>query len=167
MRKLFPIIFVTLSFFGLNCLACYSVPPDLMKEPKVQFRLAKKVFLGKVVAVSPSLTNGSVSKNFGTSFPVVYKIMLIERIKGNARNTELISGEVDGVEFISSSQQEHKVFRLLGSSSITSDCKRAPPSLLVGATYLIFLSDYPDTKDFERIDSSEDSWLLTVRGLGQ
>lgn len=153
------------SLIALNCLACYSAPENLRKEPKEQFRLAEKVFLGKVVGIRPSRAHESISKEFGASFSVIYKLMPIERLKGNVRNVEWIPGEANGADFISSTQQGHENFGLLGSSSLTSDCKRAPPLLLIGATYLIFVGSYPDTKDFERIDSFEDSWLSTIRGL--
>lgn len=141
--------------------ACYVMPENLVRPARELVQQANEILWVQVVGalpqMQPDIGDGGINVRF--------VLDVVEVLKGvKSKKQIVINGSVDGVNFISSTRNNHKDFQFkYGSSGVNANCTRAMPSLVLGAHYLIFIGGQPDTKDFERVESSEDEWLQLVR----
>jgi len=142
--------------------ACYSPPKELYNDHKELISNANTIILAKVEKIELSdLQYTHVKK------PVVYIFNVIEVLKGEVKDKYRIQGEGDLSGIWNTTFNNHSDSKFWksrkGRMGIKGDCSMVSPLFIIGETYLLVLDGVTDLKQYEKISSKSDEWLLFVR----
>ena len=142
-------------------LACEGVPDELARPHESLVSEASAIFLAEIIGSKPTKLVP------GARRPVTYVLRVLVTYKGDPKSSVVIEGDGDlsGIWDTTFSDHTDPDFweRQDGRMGIQGSCEMVPAHFIVGKRYLVFQGVRPDTKQFERVDSDSDRWILYVR----
>jgi hypothetical protein len=95
------------------------------------------------------------------------ELKVVTTLKGTNTGTIVIPCRTSGYDGWKTDYSSHTEISFwqdrIGRLGINNDCIILPPALEAGQNYLLLLGITPDTKQFEKITSPTDKWLMFVK----
>jgi hypothetical protein len=140
--------------------ACFTTPEELERPHAEVVKAAKQIFWAEVISTKPSKIGEDARK------PVTYSLRVVRVLKGDVRPVVEIQGDGDlsGIWDTTFANHEQDEFwkGASGRMGIKGDCTMVPPLFVQGKRYLVLLGMPEDTKQYERVDVSNDRWFTFV-----
>jgi hypothetical protein len=152
---------ISLSIFN-SAFACYAPSGALEIEHSRLVVETPTIALATAISSVPE-QGSSLAKE-----PGIYTFKVIETLKGTPANEITLRGDLDlkGLWDTTFSNHNDKEFWVNKSGRLGNigDCVTTPPpEFIIGKNYLLLIGGPDDSKKFERIDSSQDKWLVFVK----
>ena len=159
--KLHSLVFALLVLGAGASQACRVAPPAQRIAVEDQVRQPADVMVGQVIGATP--LGGDT---------VEYSFLVLDQLRGLPRKVFTVLGRAVSPYDQDTSYDRHQDFAFWASGGGRSmngmDCA-IHPSFVVGNSYLVFLSDAPTWRSFEKIDlvdghpDPDDKWLAYVK----